>query len=80
MIGSVPYLGATASAQQSVVSEQHPSRRNQSQNEGTSTREARDAAIQRIPFQQLTPEAGAQLRTVVSNASYFRGMPTETVD
>ena len=80
VIGSVPYLGTTASAQQSVVSEQHQSRRNQTQNEGTSTREARDAAIQRIPFHQLTPEAGARLRSVVSSASYFRSMPTETVD
>lgn len=49
-------------------------------NEGTSSREAREAAIQRIPFQQLTPEAISRLKGVIENASYFRRMPTEVVD
>ena len=80
VIGTAPFLNTIAFAQQSGESEQVPVRRNLTSSEGTSTREARDAAVQRIPFQQLTPEAGARLRSVVSNASYFRSMPTETVD
>jgi hypothetical protein len=80
------FLGAsnlgphTAFAQQPGVGEQFGAYRVQPKSEGTSTREAREAATQRIPFQQLTPEAGARLRTVVANSSYFRSMPTETVD
>ena len=69
-----------ALAQQPGSGEQFSARHVQPKSEGTSTREARDAAIQRIPFQQLTPEAGARLKTVVANSSYFRSMPTETVD
>ena len=48
--------------------------------EGTSSRESRESAIQRIPYQQLTPEATARLKTVVDNSSYFRRMPTETLE
>ena len=70
----------SAFAQQPVASEQFAARRGQPKSEGTSTREAREAAVQRIPFQQLTPEAGARLKTVVASSSYFRSMPTETVD
>ena len=79
LIGSGPSLESTVFAQPSV-GEQLMVRRGQGRGEGTSTREARDAAIQRIPFQQLTPDAGARLKTVVVNSSYFRSMPTETVD
>jgi len=48
--------------------------------DGNSSREAKEAAILRIPFQQLTPEAVNRLKGVVSNSSYFRSMPTETVE
>ncbi len=80
LIGPGTPLVSIALAQQSAVGEQFQIRRGQGRSEGTSTREARDAAIQRIPFQQLTPEAGARLKTVVASSSYFRSMPTETVD
>ena len=80
LIGSGPSLASNALAQQSAVGDQLLVRRGSGRGEGTSTREARDAAIQRIPFQQLTPEAGARLKTVVTGSSYFRSMPSETVD
>jgi hypothetical protein len=48
--------------------------------EGTSSREAREQAVQRIPFKQLTPQANQRLRTVVDSSSYFRRMPTEQLD
>jgi len=80
LIGSGPFLNSLAFAQQNGVDEQFLVRQGQNSNEGTSSREARDAAIQRIPFQQLIPEASARLRTVVTNSSYFRSMPAETVD
>ena len=80
LIGSGPFLNTLAFAQQNGVDEQLHVRRGQSTPEGTSSREARDAAIQRIPFQQLTQEASTRLRTVVTSSSYFRSMPAETVD
>ena len=48
--------------------------------EGYSGREARESAIHRRPFTQLTPEAGQRLHAVIDNASYFRRMPTESID
>ncbi len=48
--------------------------------EGNSSREARESAIKALPFQSLTPEANARLHSVIDNASYFRRMPTQTVD
>ena len=80
LIGSGPYLNTLAFAQQNGVDEQYQVRRGQNTTEGTSSREARDAAIHRIPFPQLIPEASTRLRTVVTNSSYFRSMPAETVD
>ena len=80
LIGSGPFLNTLAFAQQNGMDEQLHVRRGQSTPEGTSSREARDAAIQRIPFQQLTQEASTRLRTVVTSSSYFRSMPAETVD
>ena len=80
LIGSGPFLNLPAFAQQNGVDEQRDVRRGQNTTEGTSSRDARDAAIQRIPFQQLTSEASARLRTVVTSSSYFRSMPAETVD
>lgn len=80
LIGSGPFLNLPAFAQQNGLDEQRDVRRGQNTTEGTSSRDARDAAIQRIPFQQLTSEASARLRTVVTSSSYFRSMPAETVD
>mgnify|MGYP003335718734 FL=1 len=48
--------------------------------EGSSSREARSIAIQGLPFSQLTPEANQRIRAVVDDASYFRRMPTQTVE
>jgi hypothetical protein len=48
--------------------------------EGTSSREAKVAAIRSIPFDQLTPEASQRLRAIAEDASYFRRMPTQTVE
>jgi len=48
--------------------------------EGTSSRDAKVAAIRSIPFDQLTPEASQRLRTIAEDASYFRRMPTQTVE
>jgi hypothetical protein len=80
LMGTASPLDGYLLAQQPGPNEQLIARRGQVKSEGTSTREARDAAIQRLPFQQLTPEAGARLKTVVSNSSYFRSMPSESVD
>jgi hypothetical protein len=80
LFGASTVFPQTALAQQFGSGEQLSGRRGQPKNEGTSTREAREAAVQRIPFQQLTPEAGGRLKSVVGNSSYFRSMPSETVD
>jgi len=48
--------------------------------EGSSSREAKVAAVRSIPYGQLTPDATARVRSVVDDASYFRRMPTQTVD
>jgi hypothetical protein len=48
--------------------------------EGTSSRDARESSIQRVPFQHLTADANTRLRSVIDNSSYFRRMPTETID
>lgn len=50
------------------------------QSEGTSSREAKQAALRAIPFDQLTPEATSRLRSVIDDASYFRRLPTQTVE
>lgn len=50
------------------------------QSEGTSSREAKQAAIRAIPFDQLTPDANSRLRSVIDDASYFRRLPTQTVE
>lgn len=47
---------------------------------GNSTREMRDVATKTIPFNQLTPAATTQIRSVVDNASYFRRLPSETIN
>ncbi len=70
---------ASGFSQQLGVNDQR-SQRGHTKPEGTSTRDAREAAIQRIPFPQLTPDANAKLKSVVIGSSYFRSMPTETVD
>jgi hypothetical protein len=81
IVGSVPIMSTVSLAQQPRQHAQpSTTHRNQSASEGTSSREAREAALQRIPFQQLTPEASGRLHSVVDNASYFRRMPTEIVD
>ena len=80
LLGTALALDSTLLAQQLGPNEQLSVQRGQVRSEGTSNREARDAAIQRLPFQQLTPEAGARLKTVVTSSSYFRSMPQETVD
>ena len=77
--GSFHLLDSATLSQQPKTGSQ-VARRSPSPSEGASTREAREAAIQRIPFQQLTADAGARLKTVVGNSSYFRSMPTEVVD
>lgn len=43
------------------------------------TRHDREAAIRAIPFDKLTDEAGARIRTVVRNPTIFRSMPVEVV-
>lgn len=52
----------------------------ESSEEGSSSREVRLGAIRGIPFQQLTPEAAGRVRAVVEDTSYFRRMPTQTVE
>lgn len=48
--------------------------------EGSSTRETRTTAIKSLPFQQLTPDASQRIRTVVDGVSYFRRMPSQTLE
>jgi hypothetical protein len=48
--------------------------------EGTSSREAKQAAIRGIPFDLLTPDAATRLKSVLDDASYFRKMPSQTVE
>jgi hypothetical protein len=81
VLGTFPVLENSLLAQQPPNAKSSNSHRAfTASHEGNSTREAREAAIQRLPFQQLTPEATARLRSVVDNASYFRRMPAETID
>jgi hypothetical protein len=80
LVGSVSAIAPSGLCQQPGATDPRTNFRGQPKVEGTSTREAREAAIQRIPLHQLTQEAGAKLKAVVSNSSYFRSMPTETVD
>ncbi len=80
IVGAGPIVDSTGVAQQPQHTDQRIVNRGQPRIEGTSTRDARDAAVQRIPFNQLTPEASGKLKSVVTNSSYFRSMPTETVD
>ena len=80
LMGTIPTIATTGYCQQPGTSEKRSVSHGHPKVEGSSTREARDAAVQRIPLQQLTPEAGAKLKSVVSNSSYFRSMPTETID
>ncbi len=80
MLGTGSLADSTVFAQQPINGDLRIVSRGQPKTEGTSTRDAREAAIQRIPFHQLTPEASGKLKTVVTSASYFRSMPTETVD
>jgi hypothetical protein len=47
---------------------------------GNSTREARDQAIRSIPYPQLTQSASTKIREVVDHASYFRRLPTQSVE
>lgn len=79
-IGWVPTLNSPVFAQTPANAPQHIANRHSNPAEGSSSRESRDSAVQRIPFQQLTAEANARLHSVVDTASYFRRMPTETVD
>lgn len=46
---------------------------------GDSTRDARDKALKSIPFAQLTPQANSKLTSVIDGSSYFRRMPTQTL-
>jgi hypothetical protein len=47
---------------------------------GNSTREARDQAIRSIPYPQLTQSASSKIHEVVDHASYFRRLPTQSVE
>jgi hypothetical protein len=76
--GVVLSLCGTDLRAQSVESGLNSSRNEGS--EGTSSREAKIAAIRAIPFDQLTPEASQRLRGIAEDASYFRRMPTQTVE
>ena len=48
--------------------------------EGSSSRESRNAAIKSLPFQQLTADSSERIRAVVDDVSYFRRMPSQTVE
>lgn len=50
-----------------------------SSNEGTSTREAQDAALQAIPWERLNASARTKVQEVVSRATLFRRMPLEVI-
>ncbi|AMV33184.1 hypothetical protein VN12_13745 [Pirellula sp. SH-Sr6A] len=47
---------------------------------GNSTREARDQAIRSLPYPQLTQAASSKIREVVDHASYFRRLPSQSVE
>lgn len=47
---------------------------------GNSSREARDSAVQGIPYNQLTSQAAGKIRAVVEHSSFFRRMPTQVID
>jgi hypothetical protein len=47
--------------------------------EGVSNREARMQAIAAIPFKQLNPTTTQALRDVLNNPSFYRRMPTQTI-
>lgn len=47
---------------------------------GNSTRDVRDLALKGIPFNQLTPGASTKIKGIVEHSSYFRRMPTQTVE
>ncbi|MEQ1829232.1 MAG: hypothetical protein ABL921_24930 [Pirellula sp.] len=80
IMSTVPLWSGNGFAQSPAALYPSGSQRSNQSNDGSSSREAREAAIQRIPFQQLTPEATSRLRSVTENASYFRRMPSEVVD
>ncbi len=80
VLGWVPTLDSTAFSQTPANATLQAANRHSSPTEGSSSRESRDSAVQKIPFQQLTAEANTRLHSVVDTASYFRRMPTETVD
>jgi hypothetical protein len=46
----------------------------------TTSREAREAAVQAIPFDQLTEETRQKLTSVTSSASMYRRMPVKVID
>jgi hypothetical protein len=48
--------------------------------EGVSTREARMQAIQAVPFKQMNPTTAQALRDVLDNPSFYRRMPTQTIE
>lgn len=72
-LGEVESYAQTAEGGRSERSRSEPT-------EGTSSREAKAAAIRAIPFDQLTPDATSRLKSVIDDASYFRRMPTQTVE
>lgn len=47
--------------------------------EGISTREAKLQAIQSVPFKQLSQQTGQALRDVLDSPSFYRRMPTQTI-
>lgn len=79
IFGSMNFCGSFALGQAHAGSTKRSVPR-QLAEEGTSSREARESAIRRIPFQQLTADANARLKAVLDHSSYFRRMPTETMD
>lgn len=79
IIGSLNLLISVSHGQAPANSARKTSARQQVV-EGTSSRDARESAIQRVPFQQLTADANTRLRSVIDNSSYFRRMPTETIE
>ncbi len=47
--------------------------------EGVSSREAKQQAIQSVPFKQLSQQTSQALRDVLDNPSFYRRMPSQTV-
>ncbi len=47
--------------------------------EGVSSREAKQQAIQSVPFKQLSQQTSQALRDVLENPSFYRRMPSQTV-